>query len=262
MAAVFQIIKSAWETVNSAGQSLGLFLIAFIFLFLAENKKNRMLFAYCLLALALILNPFTANNLLCFYLPAEEYWSAFLLLPVTGVCAYCTTEAVMMREKKRDRLLTFLALAGIAVIAGGLMSGGHRAKSENRAYIEDEYLDMFEKMNIEDEPVVMLANDDIMESARAYSQYIGLPYEVTLISQPPEVVEQFYGADLVLLHDQMQQPINQLGNITATAKNYQCNYLILPLEADDRSAMKYGGYEVLTETENYVLYHDTGENHE
>lgn len=263
MAAVFQVVKNTWDTINSAGQYMGLFLVAFIFLFVVENKKNKMLFSYCLLALVLVFNPFTANNLMSFYVSSGEYWYVFLLLPVIAICAYCCTEAVLMQEKKQDRLITFLALALIAVVGGRMMNDNTGlTKCENRAYIADEYLQLFEEMNIEGEPVVLLANDDIMESARAYSQNIGLPYEVTLINQPAEVVEQFYGADLVLIHGQMQQPFNCLGNITKTARTYQCNYLILPLEADERWEMENGGYEVLTETEEYVLYHDTGDSDE
>lgn len=222
-----------------------------------------MLFAYCLLALLLVFNPFTANNLLSFYFTADNYWSAFLLLPVIAVCAYCGTKVLWMQERKRDKIAVFFALLLIAVMTGGVpRDDSNIIKNENRAYLPDEYVSMFEKMNISDEPVVLLANDDIMESARAYSANIGLPYEVTLIQQSADVVKQFYSDDLVLVHTQMQQPVNLLGNITSTARAYRCNYLILPLEADDRSAMEYGGYEALAETEHYVLYYDIGETNE
>ncbi len=257
MAEIFQLIKSSWESVNASGQYMGLFLVAFIFLFVVDNKKNRILFAYCLLALILVFNPFTANNLLTFYLPENSYWYAFLLLPVLPVCSYTCVEAVSLQEKKKDKWIVFVALALIAGVAGSFMNDNASVSPvENRAYISQEYLDMFSEMNIEGEPVVLLANDDIMESARAYSANIGLPYEVTLINQPKAVVEQFYSANLVLVHGQMQNPMNCLGNVTATARAYQCNYLILPIEADDRAAMEHGGYEVLLETEKYVLYHD------
>lgn len=258
MAEIFQIIKNTWDMINSSGQYMGLFLVGFIFLFVVDNKKNRMLFSYCLLALILVFNPFTANNLMSFYFPSGEYWYAFLLLPVIAVCAYCCVEAVLMQEKKWDRLITFGALVLIAMVAGRMMNtNAGLTECENRAYISDEYLQLFQGMNIEGEPIVLLANDDIMESARAYNQNIGLPYEVSLINQPANVVEQIYSAPLVLVHGQMQQPLDCLGNIAKTARAYQCNYLILPLEADERWAMENGGYEVLKETEKYVLYHDT-----
>lgn len=260
MAAVFQIVKSAWDALNSSGQSMGLFFIAFIFLFIVENKKNKTLFSYCLLALILVLNPFTANNLLSFYFQADEYWYVFLLLPVIPICAYCCTEAVFLQEKKRDKILLFLVLVFVAAIGGRAINGdGGLVRNDNRAYIADEYLQLFMEMDVEGESVVLLADDTIMESARAYSQNIGLPYEVTLMNQPADVIEQFYSADLVLVHSQMQAPLNCLGNITAVARAYRCNYLVLPLEADERWAMEEGGYEVLAQTEQYVLYHDTGE---
>ena len=263
MAAVFQIIKNTWDMINAAGQYMGLFLVSFIFLFVVENKKNKMLFSYCLLALVFVFNPFTANNLLSFCFSEGEYWYAFLLLPVIGICAYCCVEAVLMQEKKQDKVITFLALVLIAVVGGKAMNGGDGlTECDNRAYISDEYLQLFGEMDVAGEPIVLLANDDIMESARAYSQNIGLPYEVTLINQQPEVVAQFYGDDLVLVHSQMQQPLNCLGNITTVARAYQCNYLILPLEADERWEMENGGYEVLAESRDYVLYHDMGGNHD
>lgn len=258
MAEILQLVKSTWEAVNAAGQYMGLFLVAFIFLFVVENKKNRILFAYCLLALILVFNPFSANNLLTFYLPDNMYWYAFLLLPVLPICAYACTEAVTMQEKKVDKWIVFVALSLIAGVAGTWMNGNPTVlQAENRAYIQQEYLDMLSEMNIEGEPVVLLANDDIMESARAYSTNIGLPYEVTLINQTKDVVEQFYDARLQLVHGQMQNPVNAIGSITTIARDYRCNYLILPLDADERWAMENGGYEVLLETEKYVLYHDT-----
>ncbi len=260
MAAVFQIVKSSWDALNSSGQYMGMFLIAFIFLFIVENKKNKMLFSYCLLALILVLNPVTANNLLIFCFTAEEYWYVFLLLPVIPICAYCATEAVLLQEKKENKIILFLALLLIALMGKRAVNNDDiLTNSENRAYIADEYLQLFMEMDVEGEPIVLLADDSIMESARAYSQNIGLPYEVTLMNQPADVIEQFYSADLVLVHSQMQEPLNCLGNITTVARVYRCNYLILPLEADERWAMEAGGYEVLAQTEQYVLYHDTGE---
>lgn len=257
MAEIFGIIKNTWDSINSVSQYMGLFLVAFIFLFIVENKKNRMLFAYCLLALVLIFNPFTANNLLSFYLPENGYWYAFLLLPVIAICAYVCVEAVYLQEKKKDRWIVFGALVLITAIAGDLMNTiDVRVEAENRAYISEEYLELFSEMNIEGEPIVLFADDDLMENARAYSHKIGLPYEVTLINQSQDVVQQFYSADLVLAHEQMQDPTNCLGNITTVSRAYMCNYLILPIEADERWAMENGGFEVLLETEKYVLYHD------
>jgi hypothetical protein len=261
MAEVFQIVKSNWEIINAAGQFMGLFLVAIIFLFVVETPKNKALFAYCLLAMILVWNPFTANNLLSFYFESGEYWYVFLFLPVMAVCAYCFAEAVMMQEKKKDKLITFFALVFIALVAGRFMNANtERTSNTNRAYIADEYLEFFAQMNIEGEPIVLLANDDMMESARAYSTNINLPYEVTLMNQPSEVVGQFYGNDLITVHGQMQQPLNCIGNITRVARAYGCNYLVLPLEADERWEMENGGYEVLIEDGQYVLYHDTGVN--
>ena len=257
MAAVWQVIKGAWGSIASNGQLMGLLLIGMIFLFMVESKKNKALFTYCLLALLFLWSPFAANDLIAFYLPEEEYWYAFLLLPVLAVCGYCFVEAVEMQKKGKERWIVFLALLFICYLAGsGLGSRGNITKATNRAYVEEEYLELFAKMDVEGEPIVLIADDDILESARAYSTMILMPYEVTLINQPREVVSQFYAADLILVHDQMQDPVDCLGNITATSKRYQCNYLVLPIEADDRWTMENGGYRVLFESENWVLYHD------
>jgi hypothetical protein len=56
----------------------------------------------------------------------------------------------------------------------------------------------------------------------------------------------------------MADPTDNLGGLIQISRAHQCNFLVLPLEADDREAMTYGGYEVLYEDETYVLYHDTG----
>ncbi|MCH5279941.1 MAG: hypothetical protein J1E61_00620 [Lachnospiraceae bacterium] len=256
MDAVWQVIKTAKAMIFSQGQLLGLFLIALIFLFLSEKRKNKALFVYCLLALIFIGNPFVANDLIDFYFPAGEYWYAFLLLPIGAICAYCFVEAVNMQKKDR-KWLVFIALVFICYLAGiGLGNRENLQKNTTRAYVDEEYLNLFLKMDVEGEPIILLANDEILESARAYSTVILMPYEVTLVNQSREVTVQFYGDDLMLLHAQMQDPLNCLGNITKTSRRYQCNYLILPIEADERWEMENGGYRVLYETEDWVLYHD------
>jgi hypothetical protein len=263
MAAFFQIVRDTFTTINMSGQVMGLFLAAVIFLFMIDNRKNRMLFGYCILALILIFNPFTANNLISFYFPWYDYWQVFLLLPVIAVCAYVFVEVTGMQKNRRNQWIVAAALIVIVLMSGGLLSDGNGlTRNTNRAYIDEEYLELFSKMNMEGEPIVLLANDDIMDSARAYSQYIGLPYEVTLMNQSEEVTEQFFKQDLITVHQQIQQPAFYLGNITTVARKYQCNYLILPLDSDDRAAMESGGYMVLKETEGYVLYYDTGESDE
>lgn len=257
MAAIWQVIKSAWELITLSGQFMGLLLIGMIFLFLVESRKNKALFSYCLVAFLLLWSPFVANDFVAFYLSPEEYWYAFLVLPVLAVCAYCFVQAVELQEKGKKRWLVFLALLFICYLAGsGLGSRGDIRKTTNRSYVKEEYLELFVKMDIEGEPIVLMANDEILENARAYSTVILMPYEVSLINQPREVSAQFYGDDLILIHGQMQDPANYLGNITATARRYQCNYLIMPIEADDRWAMENGGYRVLFEDENWILYHD------
>lgn len=257
MAAICQIIKNTWDMINASNQYMGLFLIAVLFLFIVDSEKNRLLFSYCLLSLLFVLNPFTANNFMSFFISADEYWCVFLLTPIICICSYCFVEAVSMQKMRKEKMIVFIALILIAWIAGqGMNRTSALQQCENRAYIQDEYLALIKGMDVDGEPIVLLANDDIMECARAYSSNIGLPYEVPLINQEAEVVEQFYDSRLVLVHEQMQQPAGFLGNIATTAREYQCNYLIIPVEADERWEMTNSGYEVLLETEGYVLYHD------
>lgn len=250
-------MKNAWALVTSHGQLIGLFLIGMIFLFLVESSKNKILFSYCLLALLFLWSPFTANDLIAFYIPALEYWYAFMLLPVTAVCGYCFVEAVNMQEKGKKRWIVFLALLFICYLAGvGLGSRGDLQRSTNRAYLNEEYLELFAKMDVEGEPVVMLANDIVLENARAYSSYLSMPYEPTLISQSKDVAIQFYSEDMITLYERVQDPAGHLASIVRGARKYQCNYVILPIEADDREAMENMDYRVLFESDNWVLYHD------
>lgn len=256
---VFKIVKSNWDLINSSGQYLGLFLVAFIFLYMVDNKRNKMLFGYSTIALIILFSPFSANNIMTFWPEFQEYWYAFLLLPVIPVCAYVCTQAVMMPEKYKDKWIAFASLVLVAIVAGSLTNGNDNlVKVDNRAGVSDECLALIQAMNVPGEPVILCADDTVMESARAYTNVINEPYEVSLMNSSEEVAMSFYSSNLILLHDYMKQPELALGGIVTLSREANCNYLVLPYEADDRDAMTGGGYELLLETENYILYHDTG----
>lgn len=259
MSEVFQIVKNSWDTTNAAGQYMGLFVVAFIFLFVVESKKNKVLFSYCLLALVLVFNPFTANNLMTFWPGLSEYWYTFLLLPVVPICAYVCVETIALQKNQSDKWVVFGALVLIAAVGGILMnSTANLSKVENRAGISDECLQMIQVMGESGEPVMLCADDNTLESVRAYTSAINTPYEVSMIAQPEEIASAFYGGAMIELHRNMQSSEKQLTTIVELSRNVGCNYLSIPVTIDDREAMVASGYEAKLETVNYVLYRDNG----
>ena len=101
--------------------------------------------------------------------------------------------------------------------------------------------------------VKVLAPDEILACLRAQSTEINLIYEVNLIQS--DDAEEYYDSGICSLHHSMQDIRNRLGQIVRIAEGNQCNYLVIPLDTDERWEMEQGGYIVLKETDEFVLYY-------
>lgn len=260
MVSAFTIIKSAWNSVGGSGHYLGIFLIACMLLYIRKEKYFKELFAYSILVLLLFFNPLLAMPMIAVFFGQYGYWHLALLLPVVPVCAYVILHLIISCRKIEGKRIVVLLLMVLFLFPALLMTNqSQRSKKETDAYIKQELVDIFEATPYTERRVVLLGDDEVMEAARAYSQQIELPYEVPMMNDDLKEVEKRYEPSLIAVHQNLQKEDSLLyiGAIASIAREYECNYIVLPWDEISRYDLAYGGYEIILETEHYILYHDT-----
>lgn len=116
-----------------------------------------------------------------------------------------------------------------------------------------DYCDIIAGIPVDAPGTKVLASDEIMQYLRAESLNVGLLYEIGIISS--DVADQYYDPAVCGLYKDMQDPKDRLGQIVRIMKGHQCNYLIIPLEADERWEMEQSGSSVIRENDKFVLYY-------
>lgn len=226
------VLKKYWKKWKNSA----LFFLVFFFLFV----------------LFFLINPWTRNNVIDLWYEKEEYRLLFSGLPIIPACAYCLSAVPQwMKEKNRIAgIITMIFLMSFFITIIGENNQINRKKSEG--IIPQSYKEIIAEIPLESN-VKVLAPDEILTCLRTQSTEINLIYEVNLIQS--DRAEKYYDLAVCSLHHIMQDPKNHLGQIVQMAKGNQCNYLVIPLETDERWEMEQGGYIVLKETDEFVLYY-------
>lgn len=220
-----------------------------------KSQKNSTLFFlvfYFLFVLFFLINPWTRNNVIDLWYKEEEYRLLFSGLPIIPSCSYCLSAVPgWIKEKNKTAgiiMTAFMLFLGVAVVLES--DWNERKKSEGM--IPQSYQEIVAEIPLESN-VKVLAPDEILTCLRAQSTEINLIYEVNLIQS--DYAEKYYNSGICSLHYSMQDPTNRLGQIARIAEGNQCNYLVIPLDTDERWEMEQGGYIVLKETDEFVLYY-------
>lgn len=226
------VLKKYWKKWKNSA----LFFLVFFFLFV----------------LFFLINPWTRNNVIDLWYKEEEYRLLFSGLPIIPACSYCLSAVPgWIKEKNKTAgiiMTAFMLFLGVAVVLES--DWNERKKSEGM--IPQSYQEIVAEIPLESN-VKVLAPDEILTCLRAQSTEINLIYEVNLIQS--DYAEKYYNSGICSLHYSMQDPTNRLGQIARIAEGNQCNYLVIPLDTDERWEMEQGGYIVLKETDEFVLYY-------
>lgn len=185
----------------------------------------------------------------------DYYQYAFYLYPMIPICAYIAIDWLKEQKERYYFLITILSISVLIGVSSYLYKYNDDIKEKTGDYyLEEEYLQIVSQIPSDGSVFTrLLAKEDIMLTARAYSQQMGLLYEVPIMYDAVRAAN-MYDDNIRLLHQQIEDPELALGNITSMSRQYRCNYLVLPLEFDQRGDMENLGYQCVIETENYVLY--------
>lgn len=222
------------------GITLGRLLIGFlalVILYLFERKdEHAVLFAwYCIAAWFVSL-----------FLPDSLQLS---ILPIVPLCAYALVCFCDGKQKKTKVVsAAFLILICLLGLCGGLRRG---CANNTDDLIPEEYRKMIALLP-DSADTKVLAGDDILTCIRAKSAAVNLLYEPAYINS--NLSAEYYDAAVRAVHEDLQEPNGKIGNIVRVMEGNQCNYLILPTDADERWAMEQNGFAVVYESQDYVMY--------
>lgn len=245
-------IKSSYEQFIGGGMYFALFLVSMLYIFLKEkDKKKRIFFVYFpILVFAVITNP-VFNALSSVVFTVNTYYRLFWLLPLGTVIAYAAVLVVNEGKKQIEKVAIFCSLIIIIALSG-------------KFYFDTKgtFIEMGNLYKVPDESVLVaqLIGIDEEENKKAL-----VPGELTpYIRQIDATIELLYGRepDTAYWNNPLATELDN-GNVEYIAKvleEKECQYVVFKRATVMREPIQNYGFEMINETENYVIYKKVGEN--
>jgi len=236
-----------FQKYAGSGLILAWFLMALIYLFLKEKKKNnRILFLYVpVVILLLFYNPLFYR---IFYGLTEEaiYFRFLWLLPVTVVIGYVIVSIADGLAGTRKAL--FGVIAAVLIITSGKLvyTSPLFEPAENPYHVPREVVEICDAIEIEGREVMAVFPEEFLLYVRQYTSFVCMPYG-------REVIMGAYNE----FHQLMRQEEISVEQLASQAKKYGCHYVIISEKKELVGDMTQYEYEIYKQVEEYVIYKDT-----
>lgn len=239
-------IKSSYEQFIGGGMYFALFLISMLFIFLKEeDKKKKIFFVYFpILVFAVITNPFF-NIVASVVFTVNTYSRLFWLLPLGIEIAYASVLVINESKEKREKIIIGVSLFVIIALSGKFYfdTKGTFKVLGNLYKIPDESVLVAQLIGVDEE-----------ENKKAL-----VPGELTpYIRQIDATIELLYGRepDTAYWNNPLATELDN-GNVAYIAKVLEeknCQYVVFKRATVMLEPIQNYGFELLNETENYVIY--------
>lgn len=296
MKELIEAMRAGWQQYAEGGMYIGVFFVALLFLWLVcynkfslnGYKEKKVLFDYTLIITILILFPVSTFVLLKYQTTFFTYSQLFLMIPIAPVMAWGLTEFFMwLREYLLARKETpgfikrkpwICEVAMVAVLAAvlwmaGTLSFANEATdaASNGEKMPEEVLQVLQVLQ-SDEDIdlstdVILATDEILEYARAYSGDMKLLYGRDMWQEELKAYTyDVYPEELVELHEWLNTTVHGMvwidANITVDKafeilENCECTVLVLTKgqveEEELKRALENSSFVQVAEAQDYVI---------
>lgn len=239
-------IKSAYEQFIGGGMYFALFLVAMLYIFIREkDKKKRILFVYFpILVFVVITNPLF-NLAASVVFTINTYSRLFWLLPLGIVIGYAAVLVVNEGKEKIEKIVICISLFVIIALSGKFYfdTNGTFVEFGNLYKLPDESVLVAQLIGIDEE-----------ENKKAL-----VPGELTpYIRQIDSSIELLYGRepDTAYWNNPLATELDN-GNVEYIAKvldEKECQYVVFKRATVMREPIQNYGFEMINETENYVIY--------
>lgn len=244
-------IKSSYEQFLGSGMYFALFLVSILYIFMKEkDKKKRILFIYFpIVIFAVITNPFF-NLLSSVVFTVNTYYRLFWLLPLGIVIAYTAVLVVNEGKDKIEKIVIFVSLFVIIALSGKFYfdTKGTFVEFGNLYKLPDESVLVAQLIGIDEE-----------ENKKAL-----VPGELTpYIRQIDSTIELLYGRrpDTAYWDNPLATELDN-GNVEYIAKmldENNCQYVVFKRATVMKEPIQNYGFELINETENYIIYKKVAE---
>ena len=244
-------IKSSYEQFLGSGMYFALFLVSMLYIFMKEkDKKKRILFIYFpIVIFAVITNPFF-NLLSSVVFTVNTYYRLFWLLPLGIVIAYAAVLVVNEGKDKIEKIVIFVSLFVIIALSGKFYfaTKGTFVEFGNLYKLPDESVLVAQLIGIDEE-----------ENKKAL-----VPGELTpYIRQIDSTIELLYGRrpDTAYWDNPLATELDN-GNVEYIAKmldENNCQYVVFKRATAMKEPIQNYGFEMINETENYIIYKKVAE---
>ena len=240
MQQILTTIKDAYTVYYGSGINLVLVWIAIIYLYIREeNKQKRNFMYFILIMMFLVLNPFTANNIIAFYMENESYHKIFAIIPSVVLIAYAMTKAILAEKEKTTRFALACGFVGVLLI-----SVNFNFTTENISMPDNKYR--------------------VSDEAQELQQIVSGLGDVYVIA-PREIGEQLreYNPSVRILggDDEKWGAINDISQnwedsekIRNYAVVYGANCIICPKGDEENKGLDLESFTLVAEIKNYRVY--------
>lgn len=243
-------VLTLYEGYIGTGMIAGLFLVAVIYLFVAEKNKNtRIIFLYMpVIILILYFCPFFAAVVYAF-VGEEIYYRLLWLVPIVPVLAYAAVRIIMTCTGKK-RIAVGAAIGGIILLSGSLVyESPYFSKAQNACHVPDTVVEICDAIEVEGREVKAVFPAEFLQYVRQYSPYVHMPYgrEMAIVRW------NFYDE----LYSLMEAEVLDVEQIAEKARERGCHYVIFSETRVRIGSFEEYGYELFDTIDGYAIYADT-----
>lgn len=260
------LIRQALEAEGAAGKYMGLYCLSIFILWVLYQHRNPEKEMISTKDGAVLCYGLTALISICFWpvvwllcmktAVISDYMDMLLLLPLLPMIAYAAVqlcEAQHTVQRKWMCIGSCVLLIALSTTVLPYQSPALKAKYADRnvkAVIEAVIAQKAEL----DEPVVLLGQQEIMESARRYDGEIELLYGKDMwMPTANTAVADLYPQDYVYLYERMKTDYQYPEEMAQLAERFGCNVLVLREKLSPHTA-EYDRWQLAAQIPGYVVY--------
>ena len=226
----------------------GLYLLALVYLWIAEKDKHRraiFVYAPTLLLLAFFC-PLFRKIFVRLMEDSETYYRLLWLLQMSLVSAYGFIR--LMGNHRRIGLAIMCA----AIVAGGdyVYDSINISKAQNVYHLPQDVIDIVDLIEPEEGRIMVLMPGELMQYVRRYSTDIELPYGREMLIARWD----YYNA----MYEAMEKAeVIETETFVELAREYPCAYIVLKEDRKLAEPLTEYGYERFGQVGEFVVYKDT-----
>lgn len=255
---MLNVLNSAFEKYQEYqgnGFQMTIFWIALIWLALEyhhrEEKEVSVIETYVIGVVVVFFCPLTAWIIMEYCIGELVYWRMLWLLPEIVIVALFFTR-LYLHFKGTKKLIALLIMVAMIIMTGnGFFRFIHLSKVDNIEKLPSATISVCDSLKEHqamygDEQIRVIVTDELICSVRQYDATIKMPYGRAVLK----------GEQVHPIHEVLQDLSNQVEGLSELARQYGCNYLVYVASLDDdtRSRLQSTGYELLEETNGYLIF--------